>query len=351
MKIEAIHVEAVGYRLRSPIETSLRNLSHRNGLRVVARDASGIVGVGEALPLPTSGTEELACTAERLESIASQLPGCSGTLDELLDRVDAGLLDAPSARFALDTALHDLEARRLEIPVLRLLGEPVGRSVPVNAVLGAQPIDRTIAEARQATARGHTTLKLKVGSAEPREDTARIAALRRVLGPHPRVRIDANGAWQPEIALEFLESVKEFDLELVEQPVPADDLEGLSWVAARSPIPVAVDEGLAVPRIREAVLAQGIGSVVVIKPMVAGGLRASSRLARTAREKRLRVLVTTTFEGPVGTAAALHLAAVFGDPGLAHGLASADVVDTAFPRSLIPRGGELRSPTDAGLGP
>jgi muconate cycloisomerase len=84
--------------------------------------------------------------------------------------------------------------------------------------------------------------------------------------------------------------------------------------------------------------------------MVLGGLRESARLARAARAGGYRLIVTTTFEGPVGTAAALHLAAVVGDVELASGLASADVVEASFPDSLIPRRGELRGPRGAGLG-
>ena len=87
-------------------------------------------------------------------------------------------------------------------------------------------------------------------------------------------------------------------------------------------------------------------SIAVLKPMVLGGLRACVRFAEAAGRVRLRSFVTTTFEGPVGTAHALHLAAAVADPALACGLASHEVLDTAFPEALIPREGSLRIEAD-----
>jgi o-succinylbenzoate synthase len=314
------------------------------------RGPSGAVGVGEALPLPTSGTEEIERTAERLDSLGSTLTGSSGKLGALLDCVDEVLGDAPAARCAADTALHDLEGQRAGLPVSRLLGEAVASSVPVNAVLGDRTLAETLSEARNATAAGYTTLKLKVGRERVGEDLERIAAVRDALASDVRLRLDANGAWSADTALEFVRGAEDLDLELIEQPVPADDLPGLARLARESTIPIALDETLALPQRREEALEGRLGSVVIVKPMVLGGLRESARLARAAVERGFRVVVTTTFEGPVGTAAALHLAAVVGDVRLASGLASADVIAASFPSWLVPDRGTLRCSADPGLG-
>ncbi len=88
---------------------------------------------------------------------------------------------------------------------------------------------------------------------------------------------------------------------------------------------------------------------LVLKPMVLGGLTEATSLARDAHERGLRCVVTTTFEGPPGCAAAAWLAAAWGDASLAHGIAGPDQLETAFPTWLQPRRGEIR--TDPGSTP
>jgi len=231
-----------------------------------------------------------------------------------------------------------------------LLEPGAARRVRVNALLGASDLDETLREAKDALARGHDVLKLKVGDAGLAEDEARLAAVRALAGVQVRLRIDANGAWSRAEAAERLARWARFGLELVEQPVAGWDLEGLARLARESPVPVAADEALASAEGREALVRGELARLAVLKPAVLGGLAPARDLARRAARRGVACLVTTSLDGPLGTAAALHLAAASGERSRAHGLAAADWVEAPFGASLRPRRGELERTARPGFG-
>lgn len=318
MKIERIELRPVCYAARA------EGAAQRRGFVVTLVCDDGRRGRGEALPLPSAGTETLdACAlALRRARHAPQAP------------LDAVGEDTPAARCALDSALLELG--------LAELGAPPRRTVWVNAV-AIRTTQRALDEAAHAIERhGYRTLKLKVGHGSAQEDVRWLRAVRQRVGPGVRLRIDANGAWNADEACHRLERLAEFELELCEQPVAARDLEGLLRVASRVAVPVAADESLVFEEARRALARGQLTRRGVLKPMVLGGPSRAASLARDATTRGVRCVVTTTFEGPIGTAASLELAARWGDPELAHGLAGFEQLDVDFPTRLRPRGGQLQ---------
>jgi len=350
LKIEHVTLEPVCYRLRKPILTHHGELRDRRGWRVRLLGPAGLIGLGEALPLPTSGGESPAESLAALEELASALDGRSGTLGELLDRVDETSPDAPSARCALDGALHHLAARAKGVALARLLGATPPVTVAVNALIGVGGTEESVESARAAQARGFRTLKLKLGGIQSDDEEVRLRAVRHAVGDSIRLRIDANGAWSAEEAIAFLTRVAALGIELVEQPVRADDLAGLARVHAEAPIAVAADETLTRPEGREALLDGKLATFAVLKPMLLGGLRSCVRFARAAAARGVHCIVTTTFEGWIGTAQATHLAAATHAGDRACGLASSDVLELDFPPELIPRNGVIHVRDHPGLG-
>jgi L-alanine-DL-glutamate epimerase-like enolase superfamily enzyme len=345
VKLAQLVLEPVAWRLRAPLRTSRGPIAERSGVRLRARDTDGCSGLGEALPLETSGTESLSATWRALERARRRLEGATGELDELLDAVDALCPDEPAARCALDVALHDLAARRAGISVARLLAPAPLRALPVNALVG----DLDPAGIEAARQRGFTTLKLKLGAGRHEEDLEALARLLRGAASGLRVRLDPNGAWTREQARRALAHPGLGALELVEQPVAAEDLAGLRELA-RGPVPIAADESLARADGRASLIAGELTPLAVLKPMVLGGLRASARLARAARVAGVNCLVTTTLDGPIASAAAAQLAAAVCDGSLACGLAAAESVDADFPAWLQARAGVIELPESPGLG-
>src|SRR5204863_7197449 len=145
----------------------------------------------------------------------------------------ASLRTAPAGRQAVEQALFDLGAQRIGVPLARLLDARAGNELPVSALLTGETMAELAREAQRAAADGFGTLKLKVGF---RDDFARAGVVRDAVGPAVKLRIDANGAWNREQALERLRELAPLDIELCEQPT--EDLLGLE----AAPVPLAADE-------------------------------------------------------------------------------------------------------------
>ncbi len=178
-----------------------------------------------------------------------------------------------------------------------------------------------------------------------------MAAVREALGPEIKLRIDANGAWGVEQAVRAIRGLEEYDLEMVEQPVAAGDLPGLARVRAEVDAPIAADEDVTDVEAAELVLEAGAADVLVVKPMVVGGLRPARRIIEMVAAAGAEAVVTTTLDSGIGTAAALHLAATLppGSPacGLATGsLLAADLITGP----LVASCGRMELPDGPGLG-
>ena len=321
----ASSLEVRPYRLRllQPLRTSHATYDMREGFVVLAHEG-GLTGRGEAAPLPELGTETLAqCADELRRASLTQLPA------------------TPAARHAVELALLDLRAQRAGMPLAVLLDARARREVPVSALLSARTMPELAREAQRAVAEGFATLKLKVGLTD---DFARAAVVRDAVGPLVKLRLDANGAWSRALALRRLHELAALGIELCEQPT--EDLLGLR---GETPVPIAADELL----VRDERAALDRADIVVLKPMLLGGLLPALRLGREALGRGLQVVVTTSLDGAIGRAGAAHLAAALlaDGPQPAAGLATGRLLESDLcPDLLAPVRGFIRIPDLPGLG-
>jgi len=265
--------------------------------------------------------------------------------------------DAPVARAALDCALHDLAAKARDLPLARLLrggaGDELCSAVPVNALVVGDTPAEVAASGGAALEAGHHTLKLKVAARALDDDVARVAALRDAVGADSRLRLDANGGWSEELARQALARFAPFDIELLEQPVAAGDLDALARLRGESAIALAADESAVVEAQALEVVARRAADVVVVKPSAAGGLAAAGRVAAAAHAAGLGVVVTSLLDGAIAVAAALHFAASIrpDDPApRACGLATGMLFDRDLAQLPQLRAGALPLPAGPGLG-
>jgi o-succinylbenzoate synthase len=319
-------------------------------IRVTADD--GRVGLGEASPVPAFGGGTLDDTLKHIAELAPRLVGRSlDAATALLDRLDYTLAGMPAAACGFDTALLDLRAQAAGLPLARLLAPGAAATVPVNATVGAADTAAACRAAGRAAHFGIECVKLKVGMAGTREaELARIAAVRATLGAATHLRLDANAAWDVPEAIAIIRAAERYDLEFVEQPVAANDLAGMARVRASVRTPIAADESLSGPEQAAAIVAAGAADVLILKPMMAGGLRRARGVIRQAQPAGLRTIVTTTIDAGVGVAAALHLAATLPTP-LACGLATGTLlVGDLLAQPIAVRNGAIQLPNQPGLG-
>ena len=345
MNVTALSWMTFRLPLRAPFQTADGVMTHREGVLLRLTTASGAVGLGEASPHPAAGPGAAQELDEALARVGPQLVGADV---ECLP--DAGL--PPPLACAIDTAALDLLAKERDISVAALLSERPQSSVAVNATIAVERDDEAADEARAARQAGFSCVKLKAGMlGSMEEECRRVAAVRRALGPDVQLRIDANGAWSVKQAIATIEALEEFRLEFVEQPVAAGDLEGLQRVRQAVRTAIAADESITSLEAARRVLELEAAQILVVKPMVVGGLRPAKRIADVARKAGVATVITTTIDAGVGTAAALHLAAALPEGGPACGLATGvllagDIV--AEPLSI--REGRMTVPRGPGLG-
>jgi L-alanine-DL-glutamate epimerase-like enolase superfamily enzyme len=276
----------------------------RRSVFVRIRDDDGAEGWGEAAGTPYYG--ETADTVVALlplyERALNTVPYSDGLPS--LEAAERALEQAagrnPGARAAVSAALHDLHGRRIGQPVWRMWGlDPA--AIPVSSfTIGIDEPD--VMRRKLDEAAGYPILKLKVGT----DDDRRVLEAVRRHAPDRTIRIDANTAWTLGQALQLLPLLEELDIELIEQPFRADDLDSFRALRARSTIPIVADEScrvaLDVPRLAGAV--DGIN----IKLEKCGSLREAVRLVHVARAHHMKVMVGCMLCSTLGIAAAAQIA-------------------------------------------
>ena len=186
--------------------------------------------------------------------------------------------------------------------------KPVRDHVRVNALVPAVPPE----EAARVAA-GHHDVKVKVGDAG---DVDRVAAVRDAIGPHARLRIDANGAWDVETAVARITAMAAFDLELVEQPV--ESIGDLAEVRRRVSVPIVADE--CVRTVEDSRRLEVDVLVVKVQPL--GGFAATLEISEAAG---VPAIVSSMYETSIGLSAGLALAAALDDLPFACGLGTAGI--------------------------
>ena len=337
-----------------PFVTAHGNQIERRGVLLQLRTDNGLVGLGEAAPIPGSAPRAWSDAAALLEALQASLPGrgLEETTDviRLVDHLHPAAVAA--VRCGLDTAACDVLAQAAGMPVALWLHSQSSETVPVNATIALPEAASAADAAAKARASGFSCIKLKVGmAAEVEAERERVAAVRRAAGNRLKLRLDANGAWGVEQAIHTIQALERYDIELVEQPVACGDVAALRRVREAVSTPIAADEEVDSIAAAERVLGAGAAQVLVIKPMVVGGLRPARRIIERAQVQGVSCIVTTTLDAGIGTAAALHLAATLPASGLACGLATGALLATdLLTTPLTARDGRMQRPNAAGLG-
>ena len=343
MRCASSSAQLVEGELAGAVGNTRASWARRAGVRATLTDDQGLVGQGEASPLPGWSREPIGACQRVLARAHVWLQGCDlgvpareAVVRALAPR-SADLDEVPSARFALETALFDLIGQRTGRSIAACLGDgPVHPRIPLSGLIPVAAPDLAEA-AHRLVSRGIRTVKIKVGARGAAFDRqlAEIAGLRRDLPRGVAMRLDANGSWTLEEAREHLRRLVPIDPEWVEEPTAGDALLALG----RSAVPWAADESLADParaaRLLDVPRGEGCAAVV-IKPALLGGLCAGWDLARRAQERGLQVVVTHLFDGPIALAAACELALALPRLPAACGL---DVHDglSIWPSTAIPQ--------------
>lgn len=264
----------------------------------------GVVGYGESSP-------SKRVTGETVESVGGFLDRAAGEVRDVrpagweafLDRVHADVPGEPSARAALDLAVHDLVGKLRGVPARALYGLPAGRLETCMTVSLDEP-EAMAAEAKEYRARGFRVLKLKLGKAA--RDLERVEAVKRA-APDARLRADANTGWTLGETRAILPGLAALGVEFVEQPFHPDRDEDLVAVSRESPLPVYADESVMDVRDVRALHEAGFAGGMNLKLQKTGGIRPAVLALREAKALGHQVQLGCNVETSVGIAGGLQL--------------------------------------------
>jgi len=294
-------------RVKLPLEHpfTIARGTQETAENVVVRisDGGGMTGVGAAAPSRRYG-ETAGTVGAVLPALLDEVRavGDPHALGEIERRLRSVVERNPAARCAVSVALHDLAAKRLGVPLYRMWGHDPERVPDTSFTIGIDDPETVREKTEDAVEAGHSVLKIKVGTDD---DEALLDAVRDA-APGATLRVDANEAWTPREAVRRIERLADYDVEFVEQPVPADDPEGLEFVHERSELPIAADESCVTPA--DVPRVAGHADVANVKLMKCGGLREATRMLHTARAHGLETMLGCMIETNVAIAAACHLA-------------------------------------------
>jgi L-alanine-DL-glutamate epimerase-like enolase superfamily enzyme len=297
----------------------------------------GIEGIGEAAP-NTRYREDADTVLRALDTLAPVVGDDPSRYPDIIDRIDAAMPGQRAAKASIDIALHDWIGRRDGVPLWRMLGADPRKTPPTSMSIGIDEI--AVMQDRVREAADFAILKVKVGRSNDRE------ILEGIRGVTDRpLYVDANEAWEdPGQAVGMIRWMEGMGVVLVEQPLPASDLDGAKYVRDRVDLPIIADEAV--------LTADDIGPLaqaydgINIKLQKAGGLRMARKMIGAARSLGMKVMLGCMIETSVGITAAAHLAPLVDFADLDGNLL---IADDPF-RGVQVRCGRLILPEGPGLG-
>ncbi len=309
MRIADINVTKENLALTRPYSISYKTVDSVENVIVELHLENGMVGRGAANPSKYVVDRDVDDTYKRL--MEDGLDAFKGAdirqFSHLLDHVYHDFADDAGAKVALDVAIHDAFTQLLGIPIAAFYGQKI-KSLPTSVTIGIMDIAATLEEAKEYLDAGFKILKIKLGK-ELKEDIERLRALRKTFGDAPLIRIDANQGWTKSETLDFFQSTSDLNIELVEQPIKADQIQQLGDLPEAFKKLIAADESLVDARDALA-LAQSPtpAGIFNIKLMKCGGILEAKQIAAIAESAGISLMWGCNDESVISITAALHAA-------------------------------------------
>jgi len=315
MLIKRITVGEIRVPLKVPFKTAVRSVTEVHDLVIKIETDTGLVGYGEAPASAVITGDLLGSMRAALDLLAPRLLGRKlMDFNALLLTLHHSLVHHCSLKAALEIALYDLRAQAMGVPLYQLLGggDP---QLKTDLTISVNDLDVMVSDALRAVAEGFDCLKIKVGGHTWQDDVDSVLAIERAVGSHVTLRLDANQGWTPKHAVLVIQAIEKAGvvLELVEQPVKADDVAGLKFVTEHTLTPILADEAVFSTRDALHLLSSGSADVINIKLMKTGGISQAIDMASLVRLHQRTCMMGCMLEGAISATAAAHFAVAFDD--------------------------------------
>ena len=310
MKITEIRYGMVRVPLKTPFKTALRTVDMVEDIVVEIHTDTGNIGYGEAPATAVITGDTHGSIVEAIAKfIAPRLIGQDiANLNRITQLIQTSLEKNSSAKAAVEIAVYDLFGQLYNAPLYKMLGggDPV---VTTDITISVDYIDKMVADSIQAVERGFEALKIKVGK-DIGVDIERIKAIYAAVEDRALLRLDANQGWTAKQAVYALQTLEDagVKLELVEQPVKAQDLDGMRYVTERVHTPIMADESVFGATQVIELIRMRAADISNIKLMKTGGITSAIHIADIAALHGIECMIGCMLETSISVAAAVHLA-------------------------------------------
>ncbi len=315
MKITEFRYGMLRVPLKTPFKTALRTIDAVEDVIITVHTDTGHVGHGGAPATAVITGDTHGSIVEAIKKfIAPRLLGEDiGNLNRITHLVQGALEKNSSAKAAVEIAVYDLFGQLYGAPLYKLLGggDPV---ITTDITISVDYIDKMVADSLAAVERGFESLKVKVGK-DIGVDIERIKAIHAAVDGRALLRLDANQGWTAKQAVYALQTLEDAGvrLELVEQPVKAQDLEGMKYVTERVHTPIMADESVFGPTEVVDLIRMRAADIINVKLMKTGGISNAIRIADIAGMYHVECMIGCMLETSISVAAAVHLAVAKSD--------------------------------------
>lgn len=350
MKIVKVSAFPYDLPLKEPFTIALGTIETAKNVLVVIETDTGLKGYGEAAEMPfVTGEVQEGIIASIERFLKPVLLGEDPrNIEKIVLKMDEVLKGNNSAKAAADIALYDLIGKIYSAPLYQILGGH-DNSYESDITIGINEPEKMAKDAMLAAAQGFSAVKIKVGK-DIREDISRVENIRKAVGPDIKLRLDANQGWAPKDAVYAINRLKDFDLELVEQPVPYWDIDGLLFIKEHSDVPIMADESVFGPEEAARVIKENAVDLINIKLMKSGGLFKAKKINDMAEAAGIPCMVGCMLESKVAVTAAAHLVAASKNIKFVDLDSPLFMKDDFVAGGVSPRGGRITLSDSAGLG-
>lgn len=311
LRITDVKIGHISVPLKKPFKTALRTVNSVEDIIVRIETDTGNIGYGEAPPTGVITGDTTGAIIGAIEDhIKKTIVGMEiENLEELMLKLDRSIVKNTSAKAAVDIAIYDLYGQLYNAPVYKLLGG-YRKEIITDITISVNDPEEMARDSIEAVQEGYRTLKIKVGK-DASLDIKRMQAIRDAVGYDVDLRIDANQGWTTKEAIYTLRKMEDagLNIELVEQPVPAHDFEGLKMVTDNIAIPVMADESVFSPSDAMKIMQMHAADLINIKLMKTGGIHNALKICSMAEVYGMECMIGCMLEAKVSVTAAVHLAA------------------------------------------
>lgn len=347
--IRSIEAIPVAVPLLHPIKWARGEIRTIDNVIVVVTLTDGTRGIADAPPRPTIyGETQQSITTIIRDHFAPKLKDMDAFDNTAIWSVFDAIAWNPSAKSAIDMALHDARAKALGISCAQLLGGTV-KALPVNRRLMLGSKKEMLAEAEHVMKRyGFKAWKVKCGM-DRKRDLDLLRALRKLVGDDHEITIDCNQGYSAQVLLEQAPYFEELGIALIEEPIPARDGAGKRFCAERMRIPISGDDSCMTPDDVLHELKLGGIRALVIK-CARTGYTQSQQILALAKSHYIPAHNGTQADMQIGCVAAAHFACTYATPH-AHEFSSfIDARDHVADQDLVIKDGRLMLPEGPGIG-